>query len=467
MRKVIVALTIIFAVLAAIAVMPSFTVNVFGKSITWPEIDYSKVFRSSEPIELSYQKGKEFDKYTSITFQVTSTTTADNQAGAAAVAEVMKQRLEIMEVVEPEIRYYKSADNYFIQVDVPGSTTEVQSYLNALRETGNVEFWKSIPQTDADNDGQPDTPPSYSDNPFLSGFQPTEINSEAFVSAKLNVNSTYGGYTIRVGVRKDAFIDQTQLASVSDNTWVAVASEYPIGAGRQVGMNDQAVMYEFIPQLGEGNKADALSLLAILGTKPYPIGVTVTTENPVESELPQNSLALLALAGVVSYIMVLLIAYIRAKEGFVFIKVSLFAFAVFTLLLFKLSVLNIKVTLTLLISFLIAFIVAARVLFYLVNKLEDTIKDVHPKNKIRLMDDFYKPFKKQANLILIFFLALLIILNMMHPGLYGQFVNGFGFPIVVMFLMTHTVVKPLLKTFYGMPIKINLNGAIQKFSKKQ
>ncbi len=465
MRKVIVGLTIILAILAAIAVMPSFTAKAFGKSVTWPEIDYSKILKTPEPVELSYKKGKEFDKYTSVVFQVTTKADTDQKAATINITEIMKQRLEVMEVVEPEVRYYQSGDHYFIQVDLPGTKEETQSFVESLKESGNIEFWKSIPQTDANNDGEPDPAPSYSDNPFLSGFQPTEINSAAFESAKLNVNSTYGGYTVRVFVKKDAFLDQTELVSLSDNTWVAVASEYPIGAGRQISVSPN-VIFEFIPQLGKGTKTDALSLLSVLGTKPYPADVPVSSQNEMSPQASQNSLILFAVAGLVSFMIILIVTYWRAKEALIFMKVTLFSFAVFTLFLFKVPSFNIRITFSLLLSFLIIFIATAIFLYYMVEKLATTINEVHPKNKLRLIKDFYKPFKKQMNFILIFFLFFLTVLNLMHPGLYRQFINGFGFGVVVLFIMIHTVIQPLLKTFYGMPLNINLNGAIKKISKK-
>ncbi|HEC64108.1 MAG TPA: hypothetical protein ENI23_02300 [bacterium] len=446
---------------ATIAIIPAFQLNVLGINISWPELDYSSIVGSEKSLNLSFRRGKGFENSTVLKLFVQSGSNETEEEVLADVREIgsiIKQRLEIMEVKEGEVYYYKENDIYFIQVKIPGSNETVINNIIAIESAGNIEIWEaSAPQVAIGEEIVSDPPDSPSENPALAGYQPTGLLSDSFVTADLTVNPLNSSYVIKVGIDESRQYLIQQI--LGQGSAVAVVDDFPVAAVTQ-DLSPNKIGLEFLPLIGDGEREDTLTVLALFGTKTYPRNIRVISQEIFAPEYEEESLLLVGVLGILVFMSISLFLYRTFRKGFLPLTGLLYTFSVFTLILFKLPVFRAEITATLLVGFVFSFLFAGIIFYLLIAKILGRSNQDSEKRRLKILNQEFDTFRKSFRFLLFGILFWLIILESFHGNLYSQFIFGFGYGITVLLGMLYLFLKPLLRGLYVSPI--NLNGIIKK-----
>ena len=448
MKRIVFVILIFLTLFATLVVIPSFKLDISGKTLVWPEIDYSKIFGGSDTLNFSFRKGSDFEGTTVVKMLVES----GQEKDAKEVSEIVRQRIEIMSA-DGSVSYFKEAEDYYIKITVTNAGSLTDKQLFALTNSQKIQILKEKEQVTGE-DGQPIVTEE-------SPFTPVALDYDTAKSADFKFDSSIGRYVVEVE------FDEVSLAGVSE-TLIAPSAGAFIGedpiAAIVTGATATEAKMRFATS-SEVGREESLVVYSLLATKTYPVPATEVSREVFAPQRSEKDLIVYGLAFIAGFLVVGAFFFFTYKPVWKFVVFCLGVFTVFTLALFKLPVFGAELTSGSLLGFLIGFIFAAGLMLFTASILSGVLGESSESTKEKLLNEIFK--KKGADLrtFLLFILFLLIVLNMIYGKIGNDISVGFGYSIVTLLVLFVFFVKNIFWNFCVSPLSPKIN-VFRKNNKK-
>lgn len=389
--------------------------------------------------ELNYKLGLDLQGGSSFTYQVDMSEIPEEKREDAfdGARNIIERRINFFGVTEPTIQSIKLADEYRIQVDLPGST-DVDQTLSLIGQTAQLSFWEGSDEPFATEEAK--MFPLFMDQVFQTKPVETSLTGKDLQSAKVSYGSNDGTPQVQLkfsaeGADKFGAITQKNVgkpvAIVLDNVVItSPVVQQPILSG------DAVISGNFTQ-----DRAKSLAIQLNSGALPAPLKlISQTTLGPT---LGLESLQRSIVGGVLGFLsLVVFMVLIYKKEGLL-ASVALSIYVIIVLSIFK--ILPITLTLAGIAGFILSVGMAVDANILIFERMREEARAGKPK-QVAITLGFRRAWSsiRDSNITSLITTAILFYFG---NGIIRGFAVALAIGILVSMFSAIVVTRNLLKVF--------------------